>query len=420
MEVAVSKQVVLNLIRELLENNNEKDAPAVVVEPPVQELPVSQNPEIERGGPFELPPVEDEAYEPDTPVELAQAAYAVGKSVPSQDVHKFWKALDRLAADAETWQEDEEMSNSIVEEQLRRQIRQILRETGESDQTRKLTKAQRLDLIRKAAKREKINKGYLAQAASDEKKRAAHMADQEGEYAAGDDDYLEPGETEAEFASSSYEDVVGEQDPSKAPSTSDDVGGIDYFGERELAGWASPDPRFKTKKQRGEEERQARADREELQAAERDRVAAMTPGERGREASWEELASIFQFKSPSGAKQMVDDPGRLMDKVRFLFGVDTSDPNALEELRMSAVNAYADELLKIEAISDEDAAYLRDNPEHTAGLDSYRVFLKKFLKRAMRKNPEIQAHITGRKEDRAAERAARKKAKRDKKLGQFR
>jgi len=424
VEVTVSKQVVLKLIRELLENNNEKNEPAVVTEPPVQELPVSQNPEIE-GGPFELPPIEDEAYLPGTPVELAQACYAVGKAIPSQDVHRFWKALDRLVVDSETWQEEEDMSNNMVEERLRRQIRQILREAGMSDavegeEAPKMSKARRLELIRTAARKEKANMQNLAQQGRDEKKRRAHYADQEGEFAAGADDYLEPGETEADFDAISYEDEVG-SDPRRAKAVARDSGGIDYFGEEPTAtSWDSPDPRFKTKQQRKEEERLANADREELQAAERERVAAMKPGERGRIGSWEEIADIFSFKSPSGAKQMVDDPGRLMDKVRFLFGVDGSDPDALENLKQSAVKEYADELESSGALSTEDADYLKSNPEHTANLESYRVFLKKYIKRAMRKDPDSQAHVTKRKEDKAAARAAKKARKSGKQLSQFR
>ena len=441
MEVTITKKVVLKLIRELLESNGEKNAPAVVVEPPVQELPVSQNPEIE-GGPFEMPPIEDEEYLPDTPVELAQAAYAVGKSIPSQDVHKFWKALDRLVADSLTWQEDKDMDNSIVEEKLRRQIRQILRETGMSDSAkaddaaavadadttpppRKLTRAQKVDLIKKAARREKLNQAHLRQQGRDEKKRLAHMADQEGEYAAGADDFLEPGESQADFDKISYEDVVGDR---PGDETGADSGGpIDYFGESPPTRWDDPDPRFKTKQQKRDDIRREKEDREELRAAERERVAAMEPGQRGRPGSWEEIADIFSFKSPSGAKQMVDDPGRLMDKVRFLFNLDSSDPNALDDLRRSHVNIYADDLLKGGEIDDEDAAFLKAHPEYTDELDTYRVYLKRVINSAMRKDPDSQKHIAGRRETaasaRAANKARRAKAKADKQskgLGQFR
>jgi hypothetical protein len=93
------------------ESESEKavPAPVVVVEPPVEELPVDPNPEIGTEGVFELPPIEDPEYVPGTQEELAKAAFAVGKSIPSQNVEQFWKELDRLAAQAETWQEDETM-----------------------------------------------------------------------------------------------------------------------------------------------------------------------------------------------------------------------------------------------------------------------------------------------------------------------
>jgi len=284
----ITKDAIRDLVRDLLGEGKDDPDPAVVVEPPVQELPVDPNPEIGTDGVFELPPVNDPDYKPGTTQELSKAAYAVTQEIPSHLVTQFWKELDRLSAEAETWQEDEAMKTPQMEENLRQQIRKIIREVD----------------------------------------------------------------------------------------------------------WSAPDTRYR--------------DPDEPEEWEKPDVPDTSPGERGHESTWEEIADILAFRSPSGAKQMVDDPGRLMDKTRFLLRLIMYTPGKFEELRKSAVEEYANALLKSDAIDEEDAEFLKAHPEHTATLDSYRIFLKKFIMRAMKKDPEIQAHIQKRREQKAAVRAANK------------
>lgn len=352
MHVSVTEAAVRDMLRDLLENGQAKEpAPVVVVEPPVQELPVDPNPEIGTEGVFEMPPIEDPDFEPGTQEELAKAAFAVGKSIPSQHITQFWKELDRLAARAETWQEDETMK--MTESTLRRHIRKIIREAGE---------------------------GGL------------------------DKDFYEDWKDVSDEFEFSDEEIADQREKLKG----------DGKLKKSWADINTGSPKRKKGKtttawdlaMQGKLDSSLGADYEGPSADQEQPL-----GSRHREATWEEIADMFGFRSPSGAKQFVDDPGRLGDRFRFLYQMYSKEPARFQQMMNDAVVAYADALLNSDAIDREDAEYIKNNPEHAQSLDSFRVFLKKYVMKLMRKDPAIQQHIKARKAKRDADRAARKRKK---------
>ena len=363
MQVAVSETAVRGMLRNLLESGPDKGAPSleydevpdvpdpvVVVEPPVEELPVDPNPEIGTEGVFELPPIEDPEYVPGTQGELAKAAFAVGKSIPSQNIEQFWKELDRLATQAETWQEDETMKTQQAEHILRSRIRKMIREASSDPMSGFYNDEDNADEDFTFSDEE------MAQARADAKAKAM----------AG--------------VKKSWSDIETSKPkrPKGKTTTAWDLAAAGKLGK--------PD---------------------EVRSADLD----LPVGERHRETSWEEIADDQGFKSPSGAKQFVDDPGRLMDRTRFLMTMYQNEPEKFQSMLDDAVVAYADALLDAGSVEPDDADYLKNNPEHTQSLESFRVFLKKFVMKLMRKDPDVQKHITGRKDSRAADRAARKTKK---------
>jgi len=363
VQVAVSEEAVRGMLRNLLESGPEEGAPSlegesekappapvVVVEPPVEELPVDPNPEIGTEGVFELPPIEDPEYVPGTQQELAKAAFAVGKSIPSQNVEQFWKELDRLAAQAETWQEKETMKTQQAEHVLRRKIRTMIREAAGDPMS-----------------------GFYND--EDDSHEDFEFSDEEIASARAD-----AKASAMAGAKKSWSDIQTSKPkkPKGKTTTAWDLAAAGKLGK--------PD---------------------QVRSADLD----LPVGERHRETSWEEIATDQGFKSPSGAKQFVDDPGRLMDRTRFLMTMYQNEPEKFQAMVGDATIAYADALLDAGSIEAEDADYLKSNPEHTQTLESFRVFLKKYVMKLMRKDPDIQKHIKGRKDSRAADRAARKKRK---------
>ncbi|MBT7912725.1 hypothetical protein HN588_02325 [Candidatus Bathyarchaeota archaeon] len=363
MHVAVTEVAVRGMLRNLLESGPEEGAPSlemekdetvpdpvVVVEPPVEELPVDPNPEIGTEGVFELPPIEDPEYVPGTQGELAKAAFAVGKSIPSQNVEQFWKELDRLAGQAETWKEDETMKTQKAEHILRSRIRTMLREAANDPMS-----------------------GFYND--DDDSQEDFKFSDEELADARAD-----ASAAAAAGAKKSWSDIQTSKPkrPKGKTTTAWDLASAGKLGK--------PD---------------------EVRSADLD----LPVGERGREGSWEEIAADQGFKSPSGAKQFVDDPGRLMDRTKFLMTMYQNEPQKFQAMLSSATAAYAEALLDAGSIEPDDAEYIKNNPEHTQTLESFRVFLKKYVMKIMRKDPDIQQHIKGRKDSRAADRAARKKKK---------
>lgn len=94
--------------------------------------------------------------------------------------------------------------------------------------------------------------------------------------------------------------------------------------------------------------------------------------------SFKDMARDLGFASESGAKQAVE---RIMAKAQFVHGLPDEEQQILT---LTAMKDYIDELLETDAISQEDAELMRQNPTIVSDLDSFRVYLSKYIKKAMK------------------------------------
>lgn len=105
------------------------------------------------------------------------------------------------------------------------------------------------------------------------------------------------------------------------------------------------------------------------------------------------IADALGIKSPSHAKGLVT---RAIHKAQFMKNLYERDPEGTEELVLNAVYDYIQELNDMgqlpgepegDALTKDDIKILADNPEMVADLDSFRVYLQKYIKGKGYKSP---------------------------------
>lgn len=135
MKVTITESALRSFFNEMMTIPTGPQTPVNVTEPPLREPPIgaSENAQVE--GIFDLPPVEDDRYNPTCNADLSRAAYALAKQVPPRQIERFYKRLVKLIQDAEAWQQKEDLSMGTVEERLRLHIRKMIKEVlgGEDD-----------------------------------------------------------------------------------------------------------------------------------------------------------------------------------------------------------------------------------------------------------------------------------------------
>jgi hypothetical protein len=95
-------------------------------------------------------------------------------------------------------------------------------------------------------------------------------------------------------------------------------------------------------------------------------------------ASFKEIAKEMGYASESGAKQAVE---KALQKAKF---VATMEPEDLKIVTLTAMNDYVDFLNKSGELTPADVQLMKDHPAIIQGLDGFREFLEKALKRAMK------------------------------------
>jgi hypothetical protein len=116
--------------------------------------------------------------------------------------------------------------------------------------------------------------------------------------------------------------------------------------------------------------------------------------------SFKDMAAELGFASESGAKQAVE---RIMQKAAFASSMDEDD---LQILTLTAVKDYISKLRSADAITDADAQLMKDHPTIVADLDSFRVFLGSYIKKAQKAAQKSEArdpYKTYRREPRSGE-----------------
>lgn len=100
-------------------------------------------------------------------------------------------------------------------------------------------------------------------------------------------------------------------------------------------------------------------------------------GRGGTELPWEEIAAQSGYAGPPGARQAAA-------KAAKKAGVMMKHPEEVDEFKWEALVDYVNELIQEDAIDEEEADVLLQNPEITYELDSYRMFLQKYVNRFMK------------------------------------
>lgn len=400
MPVSVTKRALIDLLREEMTgaSKKNKDTPAVVTEPPAREPPVEASEEAQPQGVFELPPVEDEQYEPHNGASLSRAAYAIAKLVPPKQIDRFYKRLYDLAQDAISWQAEEDMSMGISEQKLRSKIRQIIREAMDDDE----------DPI------------------------AGMMADfKEDEPDIGPDD---PG----------YEADVRSQQRAG-----------DILRKRADAKVSTPwsDIQLKKKKKFLDD------DFEFWEEPGYQPEPVEPPGGYGHPMTLDAVAGEVEgLNTPSAVRQFLEDPRKinLLDKLKFLITMPEQERKKVmigaaadyitkmeqgklkqgfdynDSAMQSVIDHYISDLEEEGVLDPGDADTLRSRTEYVVGLDSFKHYaveyfdnnfdellkyapfrkhLKKYWSKMMRNDPDLRAHVEKRKEA-DLERVRKKKAAR--------
>jgi hypothetical protein len=95
-------------------------------------------------------------------------------------------------------------------------------------------------------------------------------------------------------------------------------------------------------------------------------------------ASFKEMAAELGFASESGAKQAVE---RIMAKAQFLQNMDETEQ---EILVLTAMQDYIEELASAGQLTPADVQLMKDHPTIVSELDTFRVYLAKYVKKAMK------------------------------------
>jgi len=104
-------------------------------------------------------------------------------------------------------------------------------------------------------------------------------------------------------------------------------------------------------------------------------------------ASFKEIAKEMGFASESGAKQALE---RIQAKSSFATSMEDED---YQIMVLTAMKDYIAKLVSSEAITPADAQLMKQHPVIVADLDSFRVFLAPYVKKAM-KTSVAEAKIT--------------------------
>jgi hypothetical protein len=101
-------------------------------------------------------------------------------------------------------------------------------------------------------------------------------------------------------------------------------------------------------------------------------------------ASFKEIATEMGYASESGAKQAVE---KALEKAKFTA---TMDPNELEILVLTAMNDYIETLRKSGELTAADVQLMKDHPNIVSGLDGFREFLDKVLKKSRKEGQKLE------------------------------
>lgn len=125
MKCSVDEHALREVLSEILKVTGETP-PLSVVEPPVKELPVEPSPEASTEGVFQMPPVHDDNWQPKNPLALSQAAYALAKEVPPEEVADVYSRLQRLVQSAK--EQPNQESGLTLANEVKKKVIDILRE----------------------------------------------------------------------------------------------------------------------------------------------------------------------------------------------------------------------------------------------------------------------------------------------------
>jgi hypothetical protein len=100
-------------------------------------------------------------------------------------------------------------------------------------------------------------------------------------------------------------------------------------------------------------------------------------------ASFKEIAQEMGYASESGAKQAVE---KALEKARFVM---TAEPDEVQIITLTAMNDYINMLNKSGELTAADVQLMKDHPNIVAGLDGFREFLDKALKKAQKTDQKV-------------------------------
>jgi hypothetical protein len=96
-------------------------------------------------------------------------------------------------------------------------------------------------------------------------------------------------------------------------------------------------------------------------------------------SSFKDIAKELGFAAESGAKQAVE---KAIEKAKFVTKMDLFDQDTLEILVLQSMSDYIDVLASTGELSPPEVKLLKDNPAIVRGLEGFREFLDKDLRKA--------------------------------------
>lgn len=394
MKVSVKKDVIVNLIKESLSNtessseNKEQDSPVSVTEKPFEESPVTASNKIEQEGMFELPPVEDDRYEPKNLVALSHAAFALSKTVPPKQVGRFYRRLHDLVQDAIGWQQEEEMNMGTLEEKLRKKIRNLIIEAG-SDISGMMS-----DFDEDEPAPLPGEPGY--------EEWQAEIEQYKGRSRRGAKATQKKGWDEVSFKKKK-KDVEFFDEPGYKAEPPEEEGGYGHPGTLEFVadnveGLNTPSA-----------VRQFLADPRKINLMDKIKfLIAMPEKERQKIMIGAAADFITQFEKGK-QKEPIDHNDPVIQDIIEHYISDLQEDGALDEEDAKALRGRTEYVVELDTFKHYATEYFDNNFDDLIKYAPFRRHLKKFYQKRMRDNPELQSHVEKRK-GLDIERAKKKKA----------